>query len=182
MLAAARRSSRPTLWIQSVLKARPAFWILAIASKREGLHKAFCPGPGMGLYEFCRMPFGGTGGPSSFQRLMDKVLHGLPFATSYTDDVLVHSPNMKCHLQHLQQVFERLANAGLTLRGSKCQFGLDKVHYLRHVFSEAGMSPDKEKIAVIKDWPISNANADALSCVPTIPSTCAGTVTVPNSL
>ena len=61
---------------------------------------------------------------------------------------------MKCHLQHLQQVFERLANAGLTLRGSKCQLGLDKVHYLGHVFSEAGMSPDKERIAVIKDWPI----------------------------
>eukprot|EP00731_Ephydatia_muelleri_P004906 Em0002g1082a len=126
----------------------------------------------------CQMPFGVTGGPSSFQRLMDKVLHGLPFATSYIDDVLVHSPNMKCHLQHLQQVFERLANAGLTLRGSKCQLGLDKVHYLGHVFSEAGMSPDKEKIAVIKDWPISNANADALSRVPTIPSTCGGTVTV----
>ena len=85
---------------------------------------------------------------------MDKVLHGLPFTTSYIDDVLVHSPNMKCHLQHLQQVFERLANAGLTLRGSKCQLGLHKVHYLGHVFSESGMSPDKEKIAVIKDWPI----------------------------
>ena len=68
--------------------------------------------------------------------------------TSYIDDVLVHSSNMKCHLQHLQQVFERLANAGLTLRGSKCQLGLDKVHYLGHVFSESGMSPDKEKIAV----------------------------------
>ena len=27
-------------------------------------------------------------------------------------------------------------------------------HYLGHVFSESGMSPDKEKIAVIKDWPI----------------------------
>ena len=85
---------------------------------------------------------------------MDKSLHGLLFATSYIDDVLVHSPNMKCHLQHLQQVFERLANAGLTLRGSKCQLGLDKVHYLGHVFSESGMSPDKEKIAAIKDWPI----------------------------
>ena len=23
-----------------------------------------------------------------------------------------------------------------------------------HVFSESGMSPDEEKIAVIKDWPI----------------------------
>ena len=53
---------------------------------------------------------------------------------------------------NLQQVFERLANPGLTLRGSKCQLGLDKVHYLGHVFSDFGMSPDKEKIAMIKNW------------------------------
>ena len=47
---------------------------------------AFCPGPGMGLYEFCRMPFGVTGGPSSFQRLMTTTCNQL-----YIDDVLVHS-------------------------------------------------------------------------------------------
>eukprot|EP00731_Ephydatia_muelleri_P035282 Em0111g7a len=134
----------------SKLDLHSGYWQLPV-KEEDCIKTAFCPGPGM---EFCRMPFGVTGGPSSFQRLMDKVLHGLPFATSYIDDVLVHSPNMKCHLQHLQQVFERLANAGLTLRGSKCQLGLDKVHYLGHVFSEAGMSPDKEKIVVIKDWPI----------------------------
>ena len=137
----------------SMLDLHSGYWQLPV-KEEDCIKTAFCPGPGMGLYEFCRMPFGVTGGPSSFQRLMDKLLHGLPFATSYIDDVLVHSPNMKCHLQHLQQVFERLANAGLTLRGSKCQLGLDKVHYLGHVCSEAGMSPDKEKIAVIKDWPI----------------------------
>eukprot|EP00731_Ephydatia_muelleri_P038690 Em0863g2a len=113
----------------SMLDLHSGYWQLPV-KEEDCIKTAFCPGPGMGLYEFCRMPFGVTGGPSSFQRLMDKVLHGLPFVTSYIDDVLVHSPNMKCHLQHLQQVFERLANAGLTLRGSKCQLGLDKVHYL----------------------------------------------------
>ena len=34
---------------------------------------AFCPGPGMGLYEFCCMPFGLSGALGSFQRLMDKI-------------------------------------------------------------------------------------------------------------
>ena len=48
----------------------------------------------MGLYEFCRMPFCVTGGPSSFQRLMDKVLRGLFFVTSYIDDILIHSNSM----------------------------------------------------------------------------------------
>ena len=105
------------------LDLHSGYWQLPV--KEEDCTKtAFCPGPGIGFYEFCRRPFGVTGGPSSFQRLMDKVLLGLPFATSYIDDVLVHSPNMKCHLQHLQQVFERLADAGLTLRGSKCQCAL----------------------------------------------------------
>ena len=72
---------------------------------------AFSPGPGMDLYEFCRMPFGVTGGPSSLQQLMDKVLHGLPFVTSYIDDVLIPSNDIehhKAHLQQLLQVFARL--------------------------------------------------------------------------
>ena len=76
------------------------------------------------------MPFGVTGGPSSFQRLMDKVLHGLSFVTSYIDDVLIHSSSMELHQSHLRLVFNRLAKAGLTSRGSKCKIGLDKVQYL----------------------------------------------------
>ncbi|KAL5506334.1 hypothetical protein EMCRGX_G007952 [Ephydatia muelleri] len=41
--------------------------------KEDCMKTAFCPGPGMVLYEFCRMSSGVTGGPSSFQRLMDNV-------------------------------------------------------------------------------------------------------------
>ena len=62
------------------------YWQLPV-KEEDCIKTAFCPGPGIGLYEFCRIPFGVTGGPSSFQRLMDKVLHGLPFATSYIDHV-----------------------------------------------------------------------------------------------
>ena len=102
----------------------------------------------MGLYEFCRMPFGVTGGPSSFQRLMDKVLHGLSFVTSYIDNVLIHSNSMELHQFHLCLVFNRLAKAGLTLRGSKCKIGFDKVQYLGHIFSKDGMA---DKIAVVQN-------------------------------
>ena len=31
------------------------------------------------VYQFCCMPFGLSGAPGSFQRLMDSILHGLPF-------------------------------------------------------------------------------------------------------
>ena len=102
------------------------------------------------------MPFGVTVRPSSFQRLMDKVIHGLPFVTSYIDDVLVHSSSIEFHKSHLQQVFDRLAKAGLTVMRTrmKCQLGLDKVQYLGHVFSKDGMAPDTEKISVVQLWPI----------------------------
>ena len=64
------------------------------------------------------MPFGLTGVPSSFQRLMNQ---DLPFVTTYVDDILTHSGDKGQHLHHLREVFNRLKQANLTLRGKKCQ-------------------------------------------------------------
>ena len=108
----------------------------------------------MGLYEFRRMPFGLTGAPSSFQRLMDKIFRGLSFVTTYVDDILVHSADVEEHSHHLQEVFQRLADAGLTLRGKKCHIGMKEVSYLGHVFSSSGMAPDPKKIQVVQEWPV----------------------------
>ena len=138
--------------IFSTLDLHSGYWQLPIDyNDRE--KTAFCPGPGMGLYEFCRMPFGLSGAPSSFQRLMDKTLHGLPFVTIYLDDILIHSKDEQTHKSHLETVFQRLSNAGLTLRGTKCHIGMSSVQYLGHVFSSDGMSPDPNKIKVVTDWP-----------------------------
>ena len=116
-------------------------------------HKtAFCPGPGMGLFQFKCMPFGLTGAPSSFQRLMNQLLRDLPFVTVYIDDILVHSANQHQHAQHPQQVFDCLSKANLTLRGSKCHIAMLKVSYLGHEFSSAGMSPDPQKVVAVSNW------------------------------
>ena len=80
---------------------------------------AFCPGPGMGLFQFRRMPFGLTGARSTFQRLMDKVLRGLPFITIYIDDILVHSATEKQHCLHLQEVFNRLKCSRINTEGKE---------------------------------------------------------------
>ena len=106
----------------------------------------------MGLFQFRYMPFGLTGAPSSFQRLMNQLLRNLPFVTVYIDDILVHSANVYEHAQHLRQVFDRLKEANLSLRGSKCHIAMSKVSYLGHVFSSAGMSPDQQKVAAVSEW------------------------------
>ena len=136
----------------STLDLHSGYWQLPV-SPSDQEKTAFCPGPGMGLYEFCRMPFGLSGAPSSFQRLMDKTLQDLSFVTIYLDDILVHSKDEETHKEHLEVVFKRLSEAGLTLRGAKCHIGMTTVQYLGHLFSADGMSPDPKKVQVVVDWP-----------------------------
>ena len=134
----------------STLDLHSGYWQLPVAEADQP-KTAFCPGPGMGLYQFCCMPFGLSGAPASFQRLMDSVLRGLPFASTYLDDILVYSHNIECHKDHLRQVFCRLQKAGLTLRGRKCSIGVPKVCYLGHIFSADGIQPDSNKVHAA--WP-----------------------------
>ena len=84
---------------------------------------------------------------------MDKTLQGLSFVIIYLDDILVHSKNIDTHREHLDIVFKRLLDAGLTLRSEKCYIGMSTVQYLGHVFSAAGMSADPRKVQVVVDWP-----------------------------
>ena len=68
-----------------------------------------------GLYEWKCMPFGLCNAPGTFQRLMTHVLGDLlrTCCMVYLDDIIVFSPSVDIHCQHLQQVFVRLREAGL---------------------------------------------------------------------
>ena len=144
----------------STLDLHSGYWQLPVApADRE--KTAFCPGPGMDLYQFYRMSFSLSGTPGSFQRLMDSILRGLPFVLTYINDILIHSPTEELHKEHLQLVFDRLEKAGLTLRGKKCHVGLPQVYYLGNVFSGGGMQPDPGKIQSVQEWSLP-ANVTAL--------------------
>ena len=72
-----------------------------------------------GKWEFKRCPFGLAQAPAYFQRLVNEVLSGLTFAFGFLDDILVFSPNMESHLDHLRILFERLQNTNLKLKEVK---------------------------------------------------------------
>ena len=86
--------------IFSTLDLQNGYWQMPV-NEADIPKTAFCP---TGLFQFTRMPFGLTGAPSSFQRLMNKIFRDLPFVTTYIDDILVHSANEEQHKEHLQQV------------------------------------------------------------------------------
>ena len=78
-----------------------------------------------GLYQFKAIPFGLTGAPATFQRMMDQVLHGLgEFEAAYLDDIVIHSSSWEEHLPYLHEVLERLRAAGLTAKPRKSQFAM----------------------------------------------------------
>ena len=49
-------------------------------------------------------------------------------------------------------MFERLANAGLKLKPSKCEFFKSKIAYLGHIVSAKGIKTDPTKIEAFKNW------------------------------
>jgi cleavage and polyadenylation specificity factor subunit 1 len=75
-----------------------------------------------GTFEFVRMPFSLRNAGQTFQRLMDQVLRGLDYCFVYLDDILIASPTLQQHEEHLREVLGRLEQAGLVLNSSKCIF------------------------------------------------------------
>jgi len=106
-----------------------------------------------GLYEFLRMPFGLKNAGMSFQRMMDRLFHGLDFVFVYIDDILVASPDMASHIKHLQVVFEKLRSKGLVLNLEKCVFAQPVVEFLGHNISAAGSSPLPSKVSAVQQHP-----------------------------
>ncbi|KAL4154131.1 hypothetical protein QTP88_001964 [Uroleucon formosanum] len=106
-----------------------------------------------GHYEFIQMPFGLSGAPSTFQRLMNSVLIGINGVKAfvYLDDIIIYATDLRDHESKLREVFSRLDKHNLRLQTSKCQFLRREVIYLGHLITDKGVEPDPEKIRCVKE-------------------------------
>ena len=109
-----------------------------------------------GLFEFLTMPFGLCNAPATFQRLMFGVLEGLlgKECLSYIDDILVFGRSELECLARLRRVLDRLRQAKLKVKPSKCKFFRREVTFLGHEVSAAGVRPDREKVRVVREWAV----------------------------
>ena len=76
------------------------------------------------------------------------------FVLVFFDDILVYSPTLELHAQHLQIVLSILEENQLYCKRSKCSFAQSSIEYLGHVISEAGVSMDVAKVECIKSWSV----------------------------
>ena len=83
------------------------------------------------------------------------------------DDVVVYGIG-KEHDVRLRKVLERFRYVGLRLRKEKCSFGQQEVLWFRNMFTKQGMSPDPNKVQVIKNWPLLEDKAATKSFLQTV--------------
>ena len=139
--------------VYSAIHMRSGYFHLGL-SKDAKPKTAFVPGgPHGAKYEFNRCPFGLSQAPAYFQRLVHEVLKGITFAFGYLDDILIFSPDNKTHLKHLEIVFQRLREADLKLKASKCNFFKKHIQYLGHLVSGEGIEPLPEKLEAVRKMP-----------------------------
>ena len=68
------------------------------------------------------------------------------------DDIIVFSQTFEQHLKHLEDIFQRLREANLKLKPSKCIFVHKTVEFLGHVVSSKGVQPNPSKVDLIKSF------------------------------
>lgn len=99
-----------------------------------------------GLFSYRVMPFGLRNAAATFQRLMTTVLGNLDGCTVYLDDFVVFSDTWPQHLERIQTLFRRLAEAQLTVNLAKCEFARATVRYLGRVVGQGMVRPVAEKV------------------------------------
>lgn len=139
--------------IFSSLDLMSGYWQTKLSESSKEL-TAFTAGP-LGFYEFQRLPFGLCNSGATFQRMIEKALHGTIHqdCLAYIDDIVVFSKDETEHINKLGRVFDKLKSHGLKLKPSKCHLFQREITYLGHCISKDGVRKDPEKTSKVDNWP-----------------------------
>jgi len=148
-------------WYSS-LDLRSGYWQVPLSPEARAKTAFITNG---GLWQFKVLPFGLCNAPATFERLMDRVLAGIPRqeCVVYLDDILVHGDSFQAALEALRRVLERVAAAGLKLHPQKCSFMQREVTFLGHKLGGGGVGTMDDKVQTVKDWPTPNTVQDLKS-------------------
>ena len=117
----------------------------------------------IGQFQYVRMPMGLASSPSTFMRLVDATLRGLPpgIALAYIDDVVVPTcGSFEDHMRDVGKVFDRLIEGGFAVRCDKCHIGMKEVPYLGFYVGRYGTRPMPSKTKAILDMAMADMHGN----------------------
>lgn len=132
----------------SILDATSGYWQISI-KKKDRPKTGFTTREG--LFQFTVVPFGLKNAPSLFQRVMNSIFTGLLWKCCllYMDDLLVFSKTFEEHIEALEKVFQRAKDRNLKFHPLKCELFLEKIEFLGHEVSAAGIHTSPKKVDTI---------------------------------
>jgi len=113
-------------------------------------------------YEFIVIPFGLFNAPSTFQAAMNDLLrpHLRRFVLVIFYVILIYSPTLADHFQHLHVFLDLLETKHFYAKLSECSFATTQVSYLGHLISSDEVAPDPNKVKAINDWPTPRSHTE----------------------
>ena len=87
-----------------------------------------------------------------FTRMMQKLLATLPLEhiAYFIDDLILFTTNIASHIDLLEQLFERLREANLTLAPHKCFLLREELSYVGVTVTKEGIKVNDERIEAIQ--------------------------------
>ncbi|XP_076044813.1 uncharacterized protein LOC143027412 [Oratosquilla oratoria] len=134
----------------SELKLCKAYYQVPLSDKAKALTSFSSH---LGLMEFCRMPFDLVTAGATYIRLIRLVLADLPNVCFYFNNIFIFSKSWDEHLEAPRRVFERLWDHHLTVKPSKCRFGVSSIQYLGFILDGTSLRPHHDKIEAITRMP-----------------------------
>ena len=85
-----------------------------------------------GNYEFIQMPFVMKNSGATLVQELRMLISNIENVDSYIDDLIVYTEDWDTHIRVLDELINRLQQANLTARPTKCVFGAKSVEFLGH--------------------------------------------------
>lgn len=126
------------------------YWQVPLSQRAREIAAFVTP---ISLYSYNVMPFGLRNAPATFQRLMNLVIGDMQGCAVYLDDVVVYSDTWENHLERIQELFIRLAEARLTVNLAKCEFARATVTHLGQVVGQGQVCPVNTTVQAVEQFP-----------------------------
>jgi hypothetical protein len=137
--------------IFSVLDMNSAYYQIPLSAK-SCKATAFCTP--FELFEFKKLPMGISVGCQVLSPVVDSLFGDLKhkFVYNFMDDLVVYSGSFPEHLEHLKEIFAKLANAGFTLNRDKLYLAQQEISFLGNSVSAKGIKVLPERVEAIKKF------------------------------
>ncbi len=128
------------------------FWQIPMDGKSREIKAFSTPS---GHYECLRLPMGFRNVPLTFQRMVNTLFSCVIDKSLfvYLDDLIVVSKDLDSHLQQLFLVFQKVTQAGLKVKLTKCEFLKSRIEFLGQLVGGDSIHTVDSKITAVQKFP-----------------------------